>query len=85
MSVSDSEQLHNRTMTITVKVKPGDGQYGPSNEIGAYEPPANASVAAPAFRPPQAQSGLARDVAAAEAVAPKAATAPATPPWRRTA
>lgn len=81
MSVSDSEQLHGRSMIATVKVKPAGPdksgtQRDAANEIGGYDAPSGA-------RPAQ---GIARDVATAEArVAPAAAKPATTPPWRRTA
>lgn len=78
MSVSDSEQLHHKTMLVTIKVKPADGQYGPSNGIGGYE-------AATGNRPAATQS-LGNDVSQAEArTQAPAAVAAKSAPWRRTA
>lgn len=81
MSVSDSEQLHNRSIVANVKVKPaGPDKSGTHreayNEIGGYE--------AVSGHRPAAATGMARDVAASEArVAPAAAKPAAAPPWRR--
>jgi hypothetical protein len=78
MSVSDSEQLHHRTMIANVKVKPaGPDKSGTqreaSNEIGGYEAVSSSRPAA-----------LARDVAVAETKM-AAPAAPKAAPWRRTA
>lgn len=75
MSVSDSEQLHHRSMIANVKVRPaGPDKSGThreaQNEIGGYEPMSG--------HRPVAQSG-----APAPAVVAAAATKSATPPWRR--
>jgi len=56
MTPRDSTDLHDKPFMVKVKVKPGDGNYGPSNEIGGYEA-TNGSSAAPA--PAQASSGAA--------------------------
>ena len=34
--VEDSVDLHEKPLGITLKIKPGDGKYAPSNEIAAY-------------------------------------------------
>src|SRR3954454_5089454 len=74
MSVTDSEQLHNRSLLATVKVRPegpdnNSIMRAASNEIGGYEPlggrPAM-QVAAPAAVTPQQEP-------------PKSTT----PPWRQ--
>ena len=89
MSVSDSEQLHDIPMIVTVKVKPaGPDKQGierrAQNEIGGYEaaggqssPPAT-GYSGPGWKPPS--GGNAPPAAAAAAPAPKPA---ATAPWRR--
>lgn len=74
MSVSDSEQLHHRSMIANVKVRPaGPDKSGThreaQNEIGGYEPMSG--------HRPVAQVTTAAPVVAA------AAAKPATPPWRR--
>ncbi len=84
MSVTDSEQLHNRSLIANVKVK----QAGPdkngihreaANEIGGYEP-LNGRPAAPVGTPPAQPASV-------NAIAPVATAEPkvTTPPWRRTA
>lgn len=37
MQPQDSTDLHDKPMTIGVKIRPGRGEYGPSNEIGKYQ------------------------------------------------
>lgn len=64
----DSSQLHGRPMVAKVKVRPGDGNYDPSNEVRGYSA-ANAAQ-------PQPSTPAAVPVAAAPADA-------ATPPWKR--
>lgn len=78
LQLTDSEQLHGQPMTVTVKVKPGEGNYGPQNEISGFEA---VNGAAPVARPAFGQRA-----AAAAAAAPKVATAaakPASAPWKR--
>jgi hypothetical protein len=49
MTPRDSSDLHDKPFMVQVKVKPGDGNYGPSNEIGGYEAASGgAPTAAPA-------------------------------------
>lgn len=81
MQVSDSEELHNLPLLITVKVKPAGPDKGgvmreAANEISGYKP---VNVAAPqaAARPTQATP--ARQAAPAAAQPAKSAT----PPWRK--
>jgi hypothetical protein len=74
MSVSDSEQLHNRSMIAVVKVRPaGPDKSGvhreAANEIGGFE----------------AFGGRAPASIAPAASAPAAAPKVATAPWRRAA
>lgn len=78
LQVSDSDQLHFQPLRAKVKVKPADGQYAASNEIGGYSPlngarPAASAPATAAARP---------------SAPPAAAAAPAGgggAPWRRKA
>jgi hypothetical protein len=84
MSVTDSEQLHNRSMVATVKVRTaGPDKNGThreaANEIGGYEP-MNRPPAVPVGTPP-AQPASVNSVAPVATAEPKVAT----PPWRRTA
>lgn len=48
MTPRTSEDLHDKPLTITVKVKPADGQYQASNEIAGYEPAGGGAMAAAA-------------------------------------
>lgn len=43
-----SADLHDKPLMVKVKVKPGEGQYGPSNEIQEYAAPEKASAPAAA-------------------------------------
>jgi hypothetical protein len=36
MTPRDSSDLHDKPFMVQVKVKPGDGQYGPNNEVSDY-------------------------------------------------
>jgi hypothetical protein len=49
MTPRDSSDLHDKPFMVQVKVKPGDSNYGPSNEVGGYE--ATSGGAAPAAAP----------------------------------
>jgi len=69
MQVSDSDQLHHKPMTITVKVKPASGQYGASNEIKGYKAGGSSASRSPG--------------APAAHVAAAAGKSAATAPWRR--
>ena len=53
LQVGDSQELHNRPLVATVKVKPASGNYDASNEIKGYKA-ATTVAARPAFQPPQA-------------------------------
>ena len=84
MSLSDSEQLHNRSLLTNVKVRPegvdNSGVMRPaSNEIGGYEPlggrPAMQAVA---------PAAVAAQPVSVAAQAPSEAPKASTPPWRRT-
>jgi hypothetical protein len=48
MTPSNSNDLHNKPFTVTIAVKPADGQYSASNEIKGYEPAGQATPSAPA-------------------------------------
>ena len=50
MTPRHSSDLLNKPIMAKVAVKPGDGQYGPSNEIKGYEAP-NGAGPAPAAAP----------------------------------
>lgn len=71
LQVSDSEQLHMKPLSITVAVRPAQGQYGPQNDVKGY---------APLQGTPGRVNGASTTPAA---VAAKPAAS--TPPWRRTA
>jgi hypothetical protein len=84
LGCDDSEELHFIPMTATVKVKPGDANYGPKNEIGGFKPLEGAvAPARPAAARPAAPAVAQR--AAAPASPPPAANAPASAPWRNRA
>jgi hypothetical protein len=76
MTVSDSEELHHRPLTITLRVRPGrevNGQtYDASNEVRGYEP-------AQGSQPFARQTEPAVQAAAANTPAANAA------PWKRKA
>jgi hypothetical protein len=38
MTPRNSADLHDKPMMVKIAVKPGEGQYGPSNDIKSYEP-----------------------------------------------
>lgn len=67
LQVGDSQELHNRPLIATVKVKPASGNYEANNEIKGYKA-AQIGSSMPAFAPPQAAS---------PATTPPAANAPA--------
>ena len=48
MTPRDSSDLHDKPFMVQVKVKAGQGDFGPSNEIGGYEAVKKAAGAAPA-------------------------------------
>ncbi len=48
MTPRNSADLHDKPMMVKVAVKPGDGQYGPSNDIKEYAEPEKASAPAAA-------------------------------------
>lgn len=62
LQVGDSQELHNRPLIATVKVKPASGNYEANNEIKGYK--AAQLATAPAFMPPQAQAAPAANAPA---------------------
>ena len=66
MTVSDSDQLHTKPMTVKVAVKAASGDYGPSNVVKGYSKPTGASG-----------GGY---TSAARMAAPAAPSAPSAPP-----
>lgn len=85
LGCDDSEELHFIPMTATVKVKPGDGQYGPKNEIGGFKKLEQGGAPARPAQPAR-QAAPAPQVQRAPVTPPPAANAaPATAPWRRAA
>jgi hypothetical protein len=85
MSVSDSEQLHNRSMIANVKVRlAGPDKSGvmrdASNEIGGYQSMGGRPAAAPVH---QVQPAAAPGAGHVEAQPAAGAAKAATPPWRR--
>lgn len=62
LQIGDSQELHNRPLIVTVKVKPAQGNYDASNEIKGYK--AAQLSAAPSFVPPQAQAAPAANAPA---------------------
>lgn len=92
LGCDDSEELHFIPMTATIKIKPGDANYGAKNEIGGYKALEQAARPAPAQRPvASVQRAYAIPEAEAVETAPvslvqrPAASAPAAAPWRRQA
>lgn len=85
---SDSEELHLKPMTATIKVRPaGNDKKGiyreAANEIGGYKPLEQA--ARPVQSIPRAAAPVAVAQPAAPVAAPAASNAPAAAPWRRAA
>lgn len=58
--LTDSDQLFQRIVRINVKVRPGDGQYGPRNEVTGYE---SAGTATPTAAKPAAAAPAANKAA----------------------
>lgn len=77
LQVEDSEQLHNRPLSVRVKYI-DDTKYGPKNEIGAYRALAGA---APHVR--TAPSAQASAPAQPVRQPPPQPSKPASPPWVR--
>jgi Protein of unknown function (DUF669) len=90
LQVQDSQQLHGLPMKAKVKVRPGDGQYGPQNEISTFKPAnfvpeqAGAAVAPGAVPPMQQPPAMPAQPWAAPGQAPAPAqwAAPAQPPMQ---
>lgn len=61
LTPQDSSELHNKPLTISVRVKRGEGKYEDSNEIKAYKP--RASTAIPQQVSPTSPSGPVPDTA----------------------
>jgi hypothetical protein len=79
LNVQDSEELHGCTLVAKIKVRPGQGDYGPSNEVANYRA---AGAVVPMARQAPAQPAAQAAKPAAQPPAARAA-AGATPPWRR--
>jgi len=47
MTPRSSDDLHDKPMMVKIKVKPGDANYGASNEIDDYAAPNNAATSKP--------------------------------------
>lgn len=62
LQVGDSQELHNRPLIATVKIKPASGNYEANNEIKGYKA-ASIGAAKPAFQPPQAAAPVAQPAA----------------------
>jgi hypothetical protein len=75
-SVSDSEVLHHRPLTIKVSVRPAAGQYSAQNEVKSYMKDGPASPATAGTAPYTNGGGPAAHVAAA-------ASKPNVPAWKR--
>jgi hypothetical protein len=82
LNVADSEELHGCTLVAKVKVRPGQGDYGPSNEVANYRAAAGGQVVQMQRAAQPAQQAPVQQAAPARAAAP-AKAAGATPPWRR--
>jgi hypothetical protein len=80
LNVQDSEEFHGCTVVAKVKVRPGQGEYGPSNEVANYRA---AGAVVQMTRDTPAQVAPVQAVAQAAKPAPARAAAGATPPWRR--
>jgi hypothetical protein len=76
LKVSDSEQLHFKPMTVSVKVRPAQGEYQARNEVGGYEAAAGAAAKPSAYKAP---AGATAPAASAQTAKPATAAAP----WRR--
>lgn len=73
LQITDSAQLHNRPMTVRVKVI-NDAEYGLKNEVTGYKPAGN--------QPPQSSPvAQPQHVQAAPQTRPAASAPAAAPPW----
>jgi len=93
--VTSTEELHNIPMIVTLKVTPGKGDYGPSNQATGYSPagqqqpqpvPQQQPQPVPQQQPqPVPQQPVPQAPASQPQATPQAETAPATsedtPPW----
>lgn len=82
LNLSDSEELHGCTVVAKVKVRPGQGDYGPSNEVANYRA---AGAVVPMQRQAPVQQARTEQQPAVQQAKPAQARAAAggTPPWRR--
>jgi Protein of unknown function (DUF669) len=89
MSVTESEQLHHKSMVATVKVRAAGPDKSSvmrdaSNEIGGYLPMnARSTAPVPPAPVPPVQSAAAVSAGHVEAQPAAGAAKAATPPWRR--
>ena len=81
VGVTDSEQLHHKSMIARVVVKPGEGEYGPKNDVKSYAAAGGARVVGihSTVQPDTARSTF------NGGAAPTQAPAASVPPWRRSA
>ena len=84
--LQDTVELHNKPVTIRVKIREGNlkdkmrpelGKYDDQNEVTGYKPAAGGAPAAPSFSP--------RPGPAAPAAAAPAAAGASVPPWQKRA
>jgi hypothetical protein len=59
-TVNDSSELHNKPLVVKVTVKPGDGQYGPGNDVKGYKKYSPSTVTMPASFGQQATPAVAK-------------------------
>ena len=90
LNVSDSAMLHEKPLSIRLKVRPADGQYEASNDVSGYKAYEAAGATTQAgFAPPAAPAAFAPPVQQAPAFQPPAqpAAAPvvAPPGWSQDA
>jgi hypothetical protein len=82
LQVSNSEQLHFLPLTASVKVKPAQGEYAASNEIGGYSAAGGGGTVRPAGVPTATQASRPGATVQTSAVAP-AGGGGGVPPWRK--
>ena len=80
VGVTDSEQLHHKSMIARVVVKPGEGEYGPKNDVKSYAAAGGARVVPITSMKPDTPRG-----GTDSSPAPTPAAAATLPPWRRSA
>jgi len=56
INLQDSTQLHGIPLSVKVKVRPAEGQYGESNEVAGYRKVEGVAPAVPSFVAPAAQA-----------------------------